>query len=201
MHHPRSKSVIPNLSLGLSLSSPYLLSDRLDAFMRRMLVSRISRRVLAEHHIALTKSVKSGEHASQENVGIISTRLQVKDCIERCARYLRRRPTNVDEDSFSGPLNHAPWSEVEIDGHVDTKFAYIQEHLECVLSSSCRDSLVDVVWHGSADTSYSNCSRTYVATSVTFAGFDMHGTSVYEGNPGEASYVRRFAPNTCNSRS
>lgn len=38
----------------------------------------------------------------------------------------------MDEDSLSGPLNRAPWSEVEVDGHVDTKFAYIQEHLECV---------------------------------------------------------------------
>ncbi|RDX55627.1 alpha-ketoacid dehydrogenase kinase N-terminal domain-containing protein [Lentinus brumalis] len=146
------KSVIPNLSLGLSLSSPYLLSDRLDAFMRRMLVSRISRRVLAEHHIALTKSVKSGNHSTEENVGIICTRLQLKDCIERCARYLRRRPTDVDEDSLSGPLNRAPWSEVEVDGHVDTKFAYIQEHLEYIIFELLKNSMrATRVKHSTAD--------------------------------------------------
>ncbi|KAI0719543.1 alpha-ketoacid dehydrogenase kinase N-terminal domain-containing protein [Cerioporus squamosus] len=146
------KSVIPNLSLGLSLSSPYLPSDRLDAFMRRMLVSRISRRVLAEHHIALTKSVKSGNHSSEENVGIICTRLQVNNCIERCARYLRRRPTDVDEDSLSGPLNRALWSEVEVDGHVDTKFAYIQEHLEYIIFELLKNSMrATRVKHPTAD--------------------------------------------------
>ena len=127
-----SKSVIPNLSLGLSLSSPYILPDRLDAFMRRMLVSRISRRVLAEHHIALTKALNSPHDSEQgkESVGIISTGLRVKDCIDSCTRHLRSRPYNVDEDALSGPLSKAPWSEVIVDGHVDTKFAYIRDHLE-----------------------------------------------------------------------
>lgn len=45
-----SATVIPALSLGLSLSSPYLAPERLDSFIRRMLISRISRRVLVEHH-------------------------------------------------------------------------------------------------------------------------------------------------------
>ena len=100
--------------------------------MRRMLVSRISRRVLAEHHIALTESVKSQGQSSQaqENVGIICTGLQVQDSIERCVRYLRKRPRDIDEDVFSGSLNDAEWSEVIVDGHKDTRFAYIREHLE-----------------------------------------------------------------------
>lgn len=127
-----SKSVIPNLSLGLSLSSPYLLPDRLDTFMRKMLVSRISRRVLAEHHIALTQFVKSrhGGVEAHENVGIIYTGLRVQDSIERCATYLRRRAPNTEEDTLSGPLSDADWSEVIVDGHKDTRFAYIREHLE-----------------------------------------------------------------------
>ena len=130
----RSKSVIPNLSLGLSLSSPYLLPDRLDSFMRSMLVSRISRRVLAEHHNALTRQVNSGEepHAGG-NVGIISTALEVNECIERCAQYLQHRPYHLGEDPLSGFLSNAPWPEVIIDGHANTRFAYIREHLEWVL--------------------------------------------------------------------
>ncbi|KAI0660970.1 alpha-ketoacid dehydrogenase kinase N-terminal domain-containing protein [Cubamyces menziesii] len=137
------KSVIPNLSLGLSLSSPYLLPDRLDTFMRRMLVSRISRRVLAEHHIALTESVKSQGQSSQvqENVGIICTGLQVQDSIERCVRYLRKRPRDIDEDVFSGSLNDAEWSEVIVDGHKDTRFAYIREHLEYIIFELLKNSL------------------------------------------------------------
>ena len=128
----RSKSVIPNLSLGMSLSSPYLLPDRLDSFMRRMLVSRISRRVLAEHHIALTKSIReqSDPNRTRDSVGIIATGLSVKDLIRKCARYLQQRPCNADGDERGGPVSDIPWSEVTIDGHPDIKFAYIREHLE-----------------------------------------------------------------------
>ncbi|KAI0771640.1 alpha-ketoacid dehydrogenase kinase N-terminal domain-containing protein [Trametes elegans] len=135
------KSVIPNLSLGLSLSSPYLLPDRLDTFMRRMLVSRISRRVLAEHHIALTESVKSRDQShSQENVGIICTGLQVQESLERCTSYLRRRPHNVEEDPLGEPLSDAEWSEVIVDGHKDTRFAYIREHLEYIIFELLKNS-------------------------------------------------------------
>ncbi|KAI0650731.1 alpha-ketoacid dehydrogenase kinase [Trametes meyenii] len=134
------KSVIPNLSLGLSLSSPHLLPDRLDTFMRRMLVSRISRRVLAEHHIALTKFVKSQDRSPQahEDVGIISTELSVQNSIDRCVRYLRNRPRDVDISS--GPLSDADWSEVVVDGHKDTRFAYIREHLEYIIFELLKNS-------------------------------------------------------------
>ncbi|CDO75599.1 hypothetical protein BN946_scf184858.g39 [Trametes cinnabarina] len=118
------KSVIPNLSLGLSLSSPYLLPDRLDTFMRRML------------------SIKAQGLSSeaQESVGIISTGLKVQDSIEKCARYLRKRPINVDEDAHTGPLSDADWSDVVVDGHQDTRFAYIREHLEYIIFELLKNS-------------------------------------------------------------
>ncbi|KAI9063232.1 alpha-ketoacid dehydrogenase kinase N-terminal domain-containing protein [Trametes sanguinea] len=136
------KSVIPSLSLGLSLSSPYLLPDRLDTFMRRMLVSRISRRVLAEHHIALTQSIKSEglSPEARENVGIISTGLKVQDSIDKCARYLRKRRRDVDDDALTGLLNDADWSDVIVDGHQDTRFAYIREHLEYIIFELLKNS-------------------------------------------------------------
>ena len=127
-----SGSVIPNLSLGLSLSSPYLAPDRLDAFMQSMLVSRISRRVLAEHHITLSKDMQimqEGQPTNHDHVGIIQTGLNVKDCIDRCTNYLRSRPFDVDGDVQTG-INNAQWPEVTVDGHLDSKFAYIREHLE-----------------------------------------------------------------------
>jgi len=122
-----SATVIPNLSLGLSLSSPYLPPDQLDSFMRRMLVSRISRRVLAEHHIALS-DIHAGRHseASEEpHVGIIFTGLNVRQSIERCAILLKEKPVGVEG-------NDGEWPDVVIDGHVETKFSYIKEHLEFV---------------------------------------------------------------------
>lgn len=95
--------------------------------MRRMLVSRISRRVLAEHHISLS-DIHAGKHteASEEpHVGIIFTGLNVRRSIERCARLLR------EVDDHGGKS----WPEVVIDGHLETKFSYIREHLESVVLS------------------------------------------------------------------
>ncbi|KAJ6515867.1 branched-chain alpha-ketoacid dehydrogenase [Mycena sanguinolenta] len=113
-------TVIPTLALGLSLSSPHLSPDDLDSFMRRMLVSRISRRVLAEHHIALSE-IRSGKQTTngEPQVGIIFTGLNVKRCIEKCANLLRQRGDD--------------WPEIQVDGHLDTSFAYIKEHLEYIL--------------------------------------------------------------------
>ncbi|KAI0832432.1 alpha-ketoacid dehydrogenase kinase N-terminal domain-containing protein [Trametes gibbosa] len=148
------KWVIPNLSLGLSLSSPYLLPDRLDTFMRRMLVSRISRRVLAEHHIALTEAVKSRNNPSSphDSVGIICTGLQVQDSIERCASYLRKRPHDSEEETRSGAVSDADWPEIIVDGHKDTRFAYIREHLEYIIFELLKNSLrATRVKHPTAD--------------------------------------------------
>ncbi|KAJ7047343.1 branched-chain alpha-ketoacid dehydrogenase kinase [Mycena alexandri] len=123
-------TVIPSLSLGLSLASPHFSPDDLDSFMRRMLVSRISRRVLAEHHIALSE-IHSGKHISashgEPHVGIIFTGLNIKRCIEKCANLLRQRGRE--------------WPEVVIDGHVETSFAYIKEHLEYTIFELLKNAM------------------------------------------------------------
>ena len=72
-----SVSVIPLLALGISLSSVHMDPEYLDSFLRRMLVSRISRRVLVEHHIALTEDLlrQYSPQKQEKRVGIISTEL------------------------------------------------------------------------------------------------------------------------------
>ncbi|KAJ7276430.1 alpha-ketoacid dehydrogenase kinase [Mycena haematopus] len=121
-------TVIPTLALGLSLSSPHLSPDDLDSFMRRMLVSRISRRVLAEHHIALSE-IRSGKQAThgEPQVGIIFTGLNVKRCIETCGTLLRQRRDD--------------WPEIQVDGHLNTSFAYIKEHLEYILFELLKNAM------------------------------------------------------------
>jgi hypothetical protein len=102
--------------------------------MRRMLVSRISRRVLAEHHIALSETFagRRGESSGGEpHVGIIYTGLNVRQSITKCTKLLRGRPHHI-EDGFGEDMRHTPWPEVIVDGHVHTKFSYIREHLEYV---------------------------------------------------------------------
>lgn len=123
-----SAVVIPNLSLGLSLSSPHVAPELLDSFMRRMLTSRISRRVLVEHHIALSESFRQqrGETSTGErHVGIIYTGLSVIKSIQKCINILKERAHRVGTSSVL-------WPDVVVDGHLDTRFSYIREHLESV---------------------------------------------------------------------
>lgn len=97
--------------------------------MRRMLVSRISRRVLAEHHIALSKGFSGHgmESQSEPHVGIIFTGLNVRRSVERCVDILYKNKT-LSTNLLSDSNNKPP--AIQIEGHLDTQFAYIREHLE-----------------------------------------------------------------------
>lgn len=99
--------------------------------MRRMLVSRISRRVLAEHHLALSSAFHGRDHDPDggDHVGIIYTNLKVKDSIERCVRYLTEAADASPEERIPGKT-FLRRPNVVIDGQLDTEFSYIREHLE-----------------------------------------------------------------------
>jgi hypothetical protein len=128
-----SAPVIPSLALGLTLSSPFLPSEQLDSFMRRMLISRISRRVIAEHHIALSSSFAGNttELPEEPDVGIIFTGLNVKRSVEKCATLLSALLLDVQDDDGK-ILDSTAGPQVIVDGHTETRFPYIREHLEYV---------------------------------------------------------------------
>jgi len=97
--------------------------------MRRMLVSRISRRVLVEHHIALSEAYNGRKTLNDEpHVGIIFTGLNVKRSVEHCAHLLRQSPIWLEDGSADS--NPTGWPDIEVDGNIDTSFSYIREHLE-----------------------------------------------------------------------
>ena len=99
--------------------------------MRRMLVSRISRRVLAEHHLALSSAFHGRDRDPDggEHVGIIYTNLKVKDCIQRCMKYLADAVNQPSEGRNPGKAFLGK-PRVVIDGQLDAEFSYIREHLE-----------------------------------------------------------------------
>ena len=103
--------------------------------MRRMLVSRISRRVLAEHHIALSQAFMGHgrETNGEPHVGIIFTGLNVKQSVERCTKLLSESAL-WSTDLCKGSEIRKP--EVHMKGHLDTTFAYIREHIEYVFQDS-----------------------------------------------------------------
>jgi pyruvate dehydrogenase kinase 2/3/4 len=104
--------------------------------MRRMLVSRISRRVLAEHHLALTKSLMEQEQSADGggNVGIIFTGLSVKRSLDKFIKLLPSQdsmPERLRQGLLLLGVHKIP--EIIVDGQIDTTFSYIREHLEYIL--------------------------------------------------------------------
>jgi pyruvate dehydrogenase kinase 2/3/4 len=99
--------------------------------MRRMLTSRISRRVLAEHHLALSmaQAKYSSGTKSEPHVGIIFTGLDVKKSVHRCINLLREQPIGTEADS-DGVAGHTQWPEVIVDGHPNVTFPYIKDQFE-----------------------------------------------------------------------
>lgn len=91
-----------------------------------MLVSRISRRVLVEHHVALSKSFAGLDNDAdgEGHVGLIYTGLNVESSVKKCADLLRGLPGELENEARD------VWPEVVVDGHLGTKFAYLKEHLE-----------------------------------------------------------------------
>jgi len=136
----RSLPMIPQLSLALSISSPHLAPDELDSFMRRMLISRISRRVLVEHHVALTQGLCEQRQGDDDpdapkHVGIIYTNLSVKDSIDKCIQYLKSEGGMYGMRKLEEPALRGTgiWPKIVVDGHLGARFPYIKEHLEYII--------------------------------------------------------------------
>ncbi|CAG8508058.1 9686_t:CDS:2 [Funneliformis mosseae] len=133
--------VIPQLALGISECSQHLHPDQLDRFMNTMLRSRISRRVLAEQQIALTENWNDpgyvyGQDGHDGYIGIVSTQCKSGEIVQRCADMTR----NVCRTIYK-----VEPPQVLVDGHVDTTFAYIPDHIEYMLYELLNNSIRGVM--------------------------------------------------------
>ena len=96
------KLVVPRLALGITECAQHDRgedSQDLDRFMNRMLRSRISRRMLAEQHLALTEAHEHdwdmmGEGADGY-VGIIFVRCSASDLVSQATRLVRHHAEAV----------------------------------------------------------------------------------------------------------
>ncbi|KAA1130261.1 hypothetical protein PGTUg99_018970 [Puccinia graminis f. sp. tritici] len=128
------KVVIPKLAIGVAESRSHLTNSQVEQFMTRMLYSRISRRVLAEHHIALTRQFQgdSSSKPSSQNIrylGVIDTELEIGNVVQRCIELAQ---TTLNSHNLGGSSSQQPVT-VLVRGEKDAKFAYIPDHLEFIV--------------------------------------------------------------------
>ncbi|UZJ52249.1 hypothetical protein CBS101457_001569 [Exobasidium rhododendri] len=151
-------TIIPSLTIGIVESSHHLPPEQLDGFMGRMLRSRISRRVLAEQHIALSEALDDPFHffndssssitEEQENdgehVGIIYTSLKVSSVVEKSVALLTRMFKEEIEAGIRVE-DAAVLPEIVVDGALEARFAYIPEHLEYIMFELLKNSMMAVM--------------------------------------------------------
>lgn len=136
-------SVIPNLIMGVLECQQLTTPDVMDSFANTMLRARISRRVIAEQHLALTETYNSPWHSpktSTENefVGEVLLRCNAQDVLRSTGDYARELCKSV-----AGPDVVVP--EINIRGHLDATFPYVIGHLEYIIGELLRNSIQAVM--------------------------------------------------------
>lgn len=110
---------------------------------------RISRRVIAEQHLALTDTFHSPWHfpnakpASEETteaIGEVFLRCNAKEVVERCASAVQLLTRQL-----YGPEVYLP--KVKIEGHLDATLTYIPSHLEYIVGELLRNSFQAIIEH------------------------------------------------------
>ncbi|KAK1778380.1 hypothetical protein QBC45DRAFT_414294 [Copromyces sp. CBS 386.78] len=137
-------TVIPNLAMGILESAGLMDAKELDKFMNVLLRSRISRRVIAEQHLALTDTFNApwfspgAKLSDYEFIGEVFLKCVAKEVVERCGQAIR----DIAQRAY-GPDVAIP--EIKIDGHLEANFPYILSHLEYIIGELLRNSVQAVV--------------------------------------------------------
>lgn len=159
-------SVIPNLAMGILECNGLMDQEELDRFMnvilrsvsntlfccsrafrRRRLTAacsqRISRRVIAEQHLALTETFNApwfspGAKVSEEFIGEVFLKCIAQDVIRRCGAAVRELAR-----AANGPDVQIP--EIRVEGHLEATFPYILSHLEYIIGELLRNSVQAVI--------------------------------------------------------
>ncbi|RMJ24821.1 Pyruvate dehydrogenase kinase [Aspergillus sp. HF37] len=134
--------VIPNMSMGVLECRDLVQPDEMDKFMNTLLRARISRRVIAEQHLALTESFNSPWHfpdfqarsdMNADFVGEVFLKCNAREVVERCGKLAQ------DLMRHSSPSDKIP--EISVQGHLEATFPYILSHLEYIIGELLRNSI------------------------------------------------------------
>ena len=148
-------TVIPRLVMGVVECQGRVPEGKMDVFVNKLLRSRISRRVIAEQHLALSDSFRASrrgvsaeddgtpaekprEDRDADFVGRVFLRVHAASLVQSCAETI----TKLCRQSY-GPEARLP--EVRISGHTDATLTYIPSHLEYVLGELLRNSVQAIV--------------------------------------------------------
>ena len=142
-------TVIPRLAMGVLEVQGLMRPEETDKFMTTMLRNRISRRVIAEQHLALTDTFNAPWHFPLANprddgnvdfVGEVFLRCNAKEVVERVANMTE----NLMRETYGQDIKIP---EVRLQGHLNATFPYILSHIEYIIGELLRNSIQAVKDH------------------------------------------------------
>ena len=157
-------TVIPRLAMGVLECQELMSAEEMDKFMHTLLksvsfkspsvrwiiaknVQRISRRVIAEQHLALTETFNSPWHfpnapnqpeANADFVGEVFLRCNAREVIESCGKTVQGLAKQIQGSDKGFP-------EIQIEGHLETTFPYILSHLQYIVGELLRNSFQAII--------------------------------------------------------
>ncbi|KAJ2381180.1 [Pyruvate dehydrogenase (acetyl-transferring)] kinase 2, mitochondrial, partial [Coemansia sp. RSA 2603] len=151
--------VIPQLGMGVSECAGLVAPEEIDRFMGQMLISRISRRTLAEQHICLSEQYDDDLRAhlrlsdaegyaqmasappgfATHRIGIVRADCSVAQTVNECALHAAA----LYEDAHHLPPGTAP--QVIVEGHTDATFMCIPAHFSYIIHELLKNAMAHVM--------------------------------------------------------
>ncbi|CAK5264058.1 unnamed protein product [Mycena citricolor] len=133
----RHANDIPTMAKGFLESSKYISPAQITNFLDRAIQNRISIRLIAEQHIAISQALENVVEMQSDRIGVVDMNCSPTQMIRMCESY-------VAELSLA-TLGASP--SIEIDGFPDSTLAYVPVHLEYILTEILKNSFRATVEH------------------------------------------------------
>ena len=146
-------TVIPRLAMGVIECQSMLSGEKMDTFVNTLLRARISRRVIAEQHLALTDTFHSCWHfpdakmhrdEAVDAIGDVFLRCNASQIVTECADRIK----HLAKVTY-GPATILP--SVSLEGHLEATFPYILSHLQYIVGELLRNSVQALVETAASD--------------------------------------------------
>ncbi|PPQ63172.1 hypothetical protein CVT24_005717 [Panaeolus cyanescens] len=133
----RHANDIPTMAKGFQECARYLSPAEISEFLDGTIRSRISVRLIAEQHIAVSDALASSRDKPTDCPGVIEMRCSPKKMVDMCGSFVA--------DLCEATLGATPT--IVMDGHTDTTFPYVPVHLEYILTEVLKNSFRATVEH------------------------------------------------------
>ncbi|GLB35191.1 putative 26S proteasome subunit P45 [Lyophyllum shimeji] len=127
---------IPTMAKGFQECSRYMSPTQISNFLDGAIRNRISVRLIAEQHIALSQALENPD-ANSSHVGVVDLECSPKAMVKMCGSFV--------SDLCEATLGTSP--SIVINGHTDATFAYVPVHLEYMLTEILKNAFRATVEH------------------------------------------------------